>query len=88
MLLERKYLMQVTELDQTYNKLDKKKKKKSKNSLAVDLKDFGSVLSQIQSTNQPSEPFVRGAAAAPTPNNPLLNAKPKPTSKKARKAAE
>ncbi|KAG2186138.1 hypothetical protein INT43_002576 [Umbelopsis isabellina] len=78
----------MQKLDQTYNKLDKQKKKKNKNSLAVDLKDFGSILSQIHSTNQPGEPFVRGTASAPAPINPLLNAKPKPTSKKARKAAE
>jgi hypothetical protein len=73
------------ELDQTYNKLDnKKKKKKGKNSLAVDLNDFGSILSQIQTTDKPSESFVRGAQAAP--KSPFPDTNSKVTRKKTRKA--
>ncbi|KAG2189508.1 hypothetical protein INT44_004650 [Umbelopsis vinacea] len=72
-------------LDQTYNKLDnKKKKKKGKNSLAVDLNDFGSILSQIQTTDKPSESFVRGAQAAP--KSPFPDTNSKVTRKKTRKA--
>ncbi|KAI8577479.1 hypothetical protein K450DRAFT_251865 [Umbelopsis ramanniana AG] len=74
----------MQKLDQTYNKLDKKKKKKGKNSLAVDLKDFGSILSQIQTTDKPSESFVRGAQ--PAPKSPFPDTNPKVTRKKTRKA--
>ncbi|CAO3666795.1 unnamed protein product [Umbelopsis vinacea] len=74
----------MQKLDQTYNKLDNKKKKKNKNSLAVDLTDFGSILSQIPTTDKPSEHFVR---SAPTPpKNPFINSKAKVSSKKSRKA--
>jgi hypothetical protein len=74
-----------SELDQTYNKLDnRKKKKKGKNALTVDFDDFGSVLSQIQTTDKPSEPFVRGT---PTPSKkPFPDTNTKVTRKKARKA--
>ncbi|KAH8549525.1 ribosome biogenesis protein SLX9-domain-containing protein [Umbelopsis sp. PMI_123] len=75
----------MQKLDQTYNKLDnRKKKKKGKNALTVDFDDFGSVLSQIQTTDKPSEPFVRGT---PTPSKkPFPDTNTKVTRKKARKA--